>query len=328
MNKRQRKKERLKSFSLEEIASVTVPAQAPALAAITKSDSIGDVSSSIQYTYTPTTTGGPTGTFVTDGTGQPVQPLFPQPVITWPVLAQPIVKVDPSTDPNKESTMSDDNKDTKELDAAVAKSTELEAKLLRSDAVLDLSPEHRAHFDTLTKAEDQDAFLDLSEDARTTSLTKVDDGVVFTAANGDEYFKSDDPRMVKMAQERDADRKELAKARATAAQLSYEQRADTELKGLSGDLAVRSAIVKALDTIENEDVRKAAFESIKGGSQSLEKAFDEIGHGDGTVTKTSEDAQSKLTKLANDKASKDAIDFYDAYAQVELANPELRAQAN
>lgn len=229
-------------------------------------------------------------------------------------------------------TQEDDmpDKPTQEqLDAVKAladRATEAEAKAARATKVSELTDAQKAHFGTLDEA-GQDEYLGKTATEREAVIQKaqVDDPVVYTDGNGDEFHKSDDPRLVKMAKERDADRKRVAKVEAERANDSFLKRAETELPNLPGDVKVRAAIVKALDAIEDEDTRKAAHESIKAGDTAIKAAFATIGER-GSPTNVG-DAEAELDRLAKALSEKDGIDYYDAYDKVSQSNPELAKRA-
>jgi hypothetical protein len=213
-----------------------------------------------------------------------------------------------------------------DLKKATDENGELTKSNERLAAIVKLSADERAHFDGLD-TEGQDAFLAKSADERGSEINKSteEDPVVYTSLSGDEFRKSDDSRLIKLAKERDEDRKELAKARVERENAGFEKRAEELLPNSSGDLPVRAAIVKALDGIKDEDLRKGAFESVQAGDKALKAAFNRTGHQ--TVTGDEGDAETELTNLAKARAEKDECSFTDAYAKVADENPALFAKA-
>lgn len=157
-------------------------------------------------------------------------------------------------------------------------------------------------------------------------VEKVDESIVYTADDGTEYTKADDPRFIELAKQRDEDKREILKLRARETQAGFEKRATEELPHLPGDIKVRAAILKALETIEDEDVRKAALESVAAGNASMKAAFDSVGHSDGSKDVNS--AEAELEGLAKSyQKEHPEVNFYDAYEKVSSANPELTAKA-
>ena len=102
------------------------------------------------------------------------------------------------------------------------------------------------------------------------------DPVVYTADDGTEFRKSHDPLLVKMAQERDEDRRELAKMRDASETSELEKRAG-ELTHLPGTIADKVEMLKAIDAIPNEEARTRSIEALKAQNESMSKAFETHG---------------------------------------------------
>lgn len=179
---------------------------------------------------------------------------------------------DPGTQP-LEDDMAD--KTAAETSAEITKRDEQIAKL---QAVVDLSPAHRAHYDTLSKSR-QDDFLTSSDAAKDALIKAADEAnpVIFTAADGTEFRKNDDPRMVEMAKRWDADRAEVAKLRLDAEQSTFEKRADEVLGLIPGDKVEKIAIVRRLSQIEDEEVRKKAFDLLEKANKVYKMALSTVG---------------------------------------------------
>lgn len=218
--------------------------------------------------------------------------------------------------------------DTKELDA-------LKAENERLKAVAALSPVHKAHYDALKGDEAKAAFLKADEAGRDAEVAKVakaasdENPVVYTAANGDEFRKSDDPRLIKMAKERDEERKENIRLQKAAEDAALTKRVETDLKNLPGDVNVRKAILKAVDGIEDEATRTAAHDALKAHNARLAPNFTTIGTTAAPIAKGSdrEQAEADLDRMAKEAAAKDGTDYFTAYEKVSEANPELLAKA-
>lgn len=226
-----------------------------------------------------------------------------------------------------EPEMADDNK---ELDA-------LKAQVAALTAVAALTGAHKAHYDTLDE-DGQAEFLKMDDAAKTRAVEAAEkaakakaeeaDPVVYTADNGDVFKQSDDPRLVKMAKERDAERKENIRLQKAAEDEALTKRAE-ELKFIPGDVDVRKAMLKALDGIEDEGVRKKAHEAIKAVNRDNSPLFKTVGAG-GTPTfkaDTVAEAEAELDRLAKERAAKEGEDFYTAYEKVSDANPDLLKKA-
>ncbi len=91
----------------------------------------------------------------------------------------------------------------------------LEAKLAKANSIGAMTDAAKAHYTSLS-GDEADAFLAKTADeqaAIVSDLAKAStdaDPVVFKSASGEEFRKSDDPRLVTMAKERDADRKDTS----------------------------------------------------------------------------------------------------------------------
>ena len=182
---------------------------------------------------------------------------------------------DPGTRP-LEDKMADPT--AAEVSAEITKRDETIAKL---QAVLDLNPAHRAFYDTLSKSRQED-FL-TSSNAAKDEMIKASDAanpVIFTASDGTEFRKNDDPRMVEMAKKWDADRAEVAKLRLDAEQTTFEKRADEVMGLIPGDKVEKIAIVRRLNQIDDEDLRKKAFAVLENANKVYKMALTTMGVSD------------------------------------------------
>lgn len=180
-------------------------------------------------------------------------------------------------------------------------------------------------------------FLFATEDERESHVTKAvdEDPIVYTAAGGAEFRKSDDPRLVDMAKERDTERKEFLKLQAARSQEDFEKRAESDLPNLPGTVKTRAAILKAVEGIEDEDTRKDAIESIKAHNAKMAEAFTQVGatgikKGDDVNQGTGggRNAFDELDQLAKDLAKENPdMNYYDAFEKVSNADPELAKRA-
>lgn len=220
----------------------------------------------------------------------------------------------------------DPKQTTKSAEELEAKVADLTKRLERSDAVLSLTSEQRAYFDKLDEST-QELFLKFDEDGRAGEMRKSaeQDSIVYTSLDGHEFRKSDDARLVDMAKRADEERRENARLRAASANAVLEKRATEELDALPGELATRVALLKAIDSIEDEALRKAAHESVAAGNNALKKAFTSFGHRH--VTGAEGDAEAELDRMAKAHAKEHNVDYLDAYEKVAAANPALLEKA-
>ena len=195
---------------------------------------------------------------------------------------------------------------------------ELGAQLARAHAVVALTGEERAHFEALPE-EARTAFLAKSADDRKAEIGAVTKAaqdanpVVFTAADGTEFRKSDDPRAIAMAKRLDATEQENAALKARDEQTTLEKRAEAELPHLPGDVKTRAAMLKAIDGIEDEAQREAALGALKAQNEAMSKAFQTYGHGAQPEPGSPAD---QLDKLAKGYAEKNGGTFEAAYMKV------------
>ena len=195
---------------------------------------------------------------------------------------------------------------------------ELQTQLTRTQAVVALTGEERAHFEALAE-EAQTAFLAKSADDRKAEIGAVTKAaqdanpVVFTAADGTEFRKSDDPRAIAMAKRLDATEQENAALKARDEQTTLEKRAEAELPHLPGDVKTRAAMLKAIDGIEDEAQREAALGALKAQNEAMSKAFQTYGYGGQPEPGSPAD---QLDKLAKGYAEKNGGTFEAAYMKV------------
>jgi len=172
-------------------------------------------------------------------------------------------------------------------------------------------------------------FLFASHDERKVTLTKAldDNPVIYKSANGDEFRKSDDPRLVKMAKDRDEERKSFMKMQAEREQEQFEKRASDELPNLPGDVKVRAEILKSISSIKDEAMRDEAIKALKAHNARMGKALQEVGE-QGGGDNGGESAFATLDKMAKELQKSDAnVDYYTAFERVSGTNPELAKRA-
>lgn len=216
------------------------------------------------------------------------------------------------------SAMPDDKKKTlEELEKSIEEK-DVELKKVNEElevvkAVSALTDAEKAHYNTL-EGEDQASFLKLAPEARKDVLEKLaaQDAVVYTDEEGNEYKKSDDPRLVAMAKKADEDRKLAKTEREAREKVELEKRADEELKNLPGEQAVKVEVLKAVDGIKDEETRKSAQALLKAGNDALEKSFEELGsRGEGFQKATDE-----LDAMAKKHAADNSVSYAEAYNKV------------
>ncbi len=184
----------------------------------------------------------------------------------------------------------------------------------KAEAISALTTEHRTHFDSLTpKAQDKFLGQTTGERGKVVAKAAEADSVVFTSSDGTEFRKSDDPRLIKMAQDRDADRAELVAERAIAKAADLNRRA-ADLKHLPGTQDAKVAILKAVDSLSGEDKAKA-LELLNSQDANISKAFEVLGVSGGGE-EANDTADSRLNALASRHAAAESIPFAKAYDAV------------
>ena len=208
--------------------------------------------------------------------------------------------------------------------------TELAAKVAELEKVQNvaaLPANHKEHYEKMDATE-QTAFLAKDETARKTEVDLAEaaqkdaDPVVYTTKKGIEIRKSAGPVLVEVLKANDAMAEELAEVKKVNADQLLRKRAEDELKHFPGTVETRIAILKSVESITDETERETALTSLKAQDEALSKAFDTVGHMDGTVDAGSPEGQ--LEKLAQKYADDHKVAYNAAYAKV-METPEGEA---
>ncbi len=323
--KPKRKKRKLLKLRLDEISPVDSPAQEPAVVAIMKRS--GDNEDLAKRTALTSAADGHShlirmdidGAELNSGetswTDEHTHPWVRSPngeIVIGRVdghihRVATISKTEPQT-PEQEMTPEEIEKQKQEFEA-------MQKRAERAEKLSELNDAQREYHNGL--AEDQaDTFLSKSNEARqsevdaTVAKAEGDNPVIYTADNGDEFRKSDDSRMVKMAQERDVEKREVATYRAEADQARFEKQASEILSQTAGEDLVKVELLKAVAGIENENTRSAALEVLK----AADSAFAKLGIPSGVSGEgTSGDPLDKLNEMAKSIQTRDGVSFAKAY---------------
>lgn len=222
------------------------------------------------------------------------------------------------------NNMPNPNDNTADLTKAV---TKLEAELATAQKFGQLNDIEKKHYHTLSDS-NKEAFLEKSTVERSITIEKAleNDPVIYTSEDGTEFRKSCDSEIVKQAKRNDALEKKLNSEVEKRETLELEKRASAELSHLPGDTEVRVAMLKAVDGIKDEDIRKKAHSMLKANNTSMSEAFGSYGHstgsgGDPSIKKNSED---QLESLAKKHAADHNMSYAKAYSAV-LATSEGQA---
>lgn len=166
----------------------------------------------------------------------------------------------------------------------------------RAEAISKLDGSQRVYFDGLN-ADGQTAFLGKSADQRSNDVRASTEAnrVVFKSATGQEYRQNDDPRLIEMAKQSDANAQAAREAIAKADLATFTKRATEELPNLPGTPEVRAGILKALEGVPG------AVEFLKAANDGAKGAFTSVGAaGGGEVLKADDQLEVMAKKYATD----------------------------
>lgn len=221
-------------------------------------------------------------------------------------LAAPKASLEQTGEP-----MSNTEPKAAELEKRIA---DLESQLTTATARAAMTDAEKAHLATL-KGADAEAFLKDKPEARAAKVeaAKAADAVVYKAADGTEYRRSDDQRLVAMAQRADKLDADAKKAREEREIEVLKARAKAEIPHLPGDEAVHVALLKAVDGISDEKLRTGALAAIKANDAGLGAAFKRSGVNG--APNDSAGPEAKLEAMARKRATDAGITFEKAYAE-------------
>ena len=213
----------------------------------------------------------------------------------------------------KDKTVKNEPKNEPTVETITAEKVAVEAKLAKAEAFGKLNDAEKTHLSSLDEA-GQEEFMKMDDNSRASILEKAveDNPVIYTANDGSEFRKSDDPRMVKMAKDHDSDRKLLKKEREEREVIELTKRSEDELNNLPGDTEVKVALLKAIGSVTDEGTRDKINEMLKAGNDAQSAAFNP----QGTSTPASGDANDKLNVLAKAYGEKHEVSFHKAYVAV------------
>jgi hypothetical protein len=197
----------------------------------------------------------------------------------------------------------------------------LQSELALAKSVAELSDAEKEVFASIEGEEARAEFLGKSADERAELIAKAADenAVIYKSLDGVEFTAQDDERLVSLAKQADEYKTQLVAAEEAAIEKSYNERAETQLAHLPGELVTKNAVLRAVDGIEDEVVRKQALSMLKAQSVAIEEQF---------VTKGVEGEEAEgdlggLAKMAAAYAEEHEITFSKAYSEV-LRTPEGR----
>lgn len=213
-----------------------------------------------------------------------------------------------------------------ELTAKLEESTKaIEAATQRADkaeAINALSAEERAFHDDLPDDTAKAEFIAKSATDRAALITAkaADDAVVYTSkADGTEYRKSDDPRLVAMAKREDQRVAETAEATKRADLAEATKRVETDFGNLPGEPVAKAKAIVALKSLD-DTVAEAIEAMLKAGNAAMAETMIEVGHGGaGGASGSNEDKLDQMAKAH--QVANPGTSYHDAYDAV-LNTPE------
>lgn len=179
------------------------------------------------------------------------------------------------------------------LSGNTSEETEDEMDLKELEKRLDDLEQENASFkaqnDALTKALADNGFT-VSGEGEEITVEKRDDSDDYIEVEGEMVLKSAVPAPLLKKLERTEG--EVAELRKERDQKAIEKRASEELPNLTGEVSVKADIIKALDGIEDEESREAAFGILKAADEATHALLIEKGRAPG-----SHDADSPEAKI-------------------------------
>lgn len=176
--------------------------------------------------------------------------------------------------------------------------------------------------DALVKSLETEGYVvQIADEAVTVEKRKAED---YIEIGGETILKTALPASVLSVISKQADELAAVNKKLEAEELT--KRVTAEIPHLSGDAAVKGAVLKAIDAIADETVRKAARAMLKGANAVASKLTREFG----AVAPQETDAMTELNKMAEDFAAEKKVTFAKAFAEVTKTGrgAELFAKRN
>lgn len=172
----------------------------------------------------------------------------------------------------------------------------------------------------LTKAEAQVVELTKKfEDIELTKKREVEDVVLYTTSDGMAIRKSMDPSglLADMAKSRDEER-----AGRETEQLM--KRCEKEIGHLPGEPVVKVALLRAINQVKDETVRKGILETLAAADAVMATNFVAKGKGSNSAGNADKTPLDRLDALAKSYAAANKVGYHDAYDAV-LSTDEGRS---
>lgn len=199
------------------------------------------------------------------------------------------------------------------------------AKAQREIAVLKLTPESKAHFDTLDEA-GQTAFLGKSAADQAADIEKVkgDNPVVYTTSDGIDIRKSDGAAALALAKRGDENAKELAKLRGELGSTNIEKVAGEKYPNVAKPVAVD--MLKSVETVgKDTEAGKALLSTLDTMNKAGGRLMKSIGSSEGSdaepgdLKKAQTDYDAEVSKIV----ARDKCDRAAAMSKARVEHPDL-----
>lgn len=176
--------------------------------------------------------------------------------------------------------------------------------------------------DALVKSLETEGYVvQIADESVTVEKRKAED---YIEVGGETILKSALPAGVLSVISKQAD--ELAAVTKKLEAEELVKRVSAEIPHLAGDAVTKGEVLKAIDAIADEAVRKAAHAMLKGANALASKLTREFG----SVAPQETDAMTELNKMAEDFAAEKKVTFAKAFAEVTKTGrgAELFAKRN
>ena len=209
--------------------------------------------------------------------------------------------------------MSGNQKDAAELQKSV---DNLKKELEYAKAYGALSDNHKSHCDGLENDAARTEFVNKSAEDRDNIVkaAQADDPVIYKSANGVEFRKSDDPRLVQMAKQADESESRYQAEIEKRLKESFIKSANTDLNNLTGELDNKVELIAKVNEITDVNTRDAVLNILKSANTSLGELFKSKGNSFAGGNKGS--AEDQLDTLAKNYAKDNNVSYAQAYAAV------------
>jgi hypothetical protein len=229
--------------------------------------------------------------------------------------------------PDKETVYTQEQFDKAVKEAVDKALDEQKARVDELSILAKMTAEEKSYYDSIQKDDDKALFRKATVDQRKELIKKAkDEDETYTTAEGRVIRKSvvgDDTFAVLKSQEerihKQAETIRIEKEKRELAE--FEKAAEKEYPNVPGEPIVKAKILRQIDSINDESVKKGLLELLKSANNAIGKSFDSIG-GSGSGN-TGQSVLVQITDLATQVAKSKGISIEKAKQEVILSNPEL-----